>query len=154
FFGTTVGPQGMTFTDFPVATFGGTLQLTLFFGVSPSYSSDFALYRNDPMVTASRYFTRPIYAPGFNWLISSEFTGIGTTLQDVDNPTSTKIQPGYAGDVNFRAQVGHFRLKADFETRSLSYILVNQPLLVPFQDFPKGATIGSELFGSIGCDYN
>ena len=31
------------------------------------------------------------------------------------------------------------RLRADFETRSLSYILINQPSLVPYQDFPAGA---------------
>jgi hypothetical protein len=153
FFGTTIGSQGMTFTSFPVATFGASLQLALFDGISPTQSVDFALYRNDPMVSASRYFTRPIYAPGFNWLVSSEWTGTGTILQDVDHPTTTKIQPAYAGDVNFRAQVGHFRIKADFEMRSLSFILQNQPSLVPYQDFPASASTQSELFGAVGFDY-
>jgi hypothetical protein len=153
FFGTTVGPMGQTFTDYPVASYGGTLQLSVFNGISPTQSADFALYRNDPMVTASRYFARPIYAPGFNWLASGEFTALGTTLQDIDRPSSTKTQLAYAGDVNLRAQFGHVRLRADFETRSLSYILINQPSLVPYQDFPNGAQTGSELFGVFGLDY-
>jgi hypothetical protein len=60
----------------------------------------------------------------------------------------------FAGDVNLRAQVGHFRIKGDFETRSLEFILVNQPSLVPYQDLPKGATAKPELFGELGFDYN
>jgi hypothetical protein len=153
FFGTGVGPMGMVFTDYPVASFGGTLQITAYSGLSPSYSSDFALYKNDPMVSASRYFTRPVYAPGFNWLASAEFTYVGSTLQDPDKPNSTKIQNAYAGDVNLRGQVGRLRLKADFETRALQYILINQPSLVPYQDLPAGATANPELFGSVGGDY-
>jgi hypothetical protein len=153
FYGTTVGPMGQTFIDYPVASYGGTLQVSAFNGISPTTSSDFALYKNDPMVTASRYFTRPTYGAGFNWLASGEFTALGTTLQDVDHPNSTKIQFGYAGDVNLRAQFHHFRLRADFETRSLSYILVNEPGLVPFQDFPKGSQVNSEIFGVLGLDY-
>jgi hypothetical protein len=153
FFGTTVGPMGMTFTDYPVASYGGTLQLSAFKGISPTQSADFALYRNDPMVTASRYFARPAYLPGFNWLASGEFTAVGTTLQDVGRPNSTTTQLSYAGDVNLRAQFGHVRLRGDFETRSLGYILINQPSLVPYQDFPAGSQVGSELFGVLGVDY-
>ncbi|HXU70873.1 MAG TPA: hypothetical protein VN947_16155 [Polyangia bacterium] len=153
FFGTTVGPMGMTFTDFPVQTYGGTIQVSAFKGISPTQSADFKLYVNDPMVTASRYFTRPAYLPGFNWLAAAEFTAVGTTLQDVARPNSTTTQLSYAGDVNLRAQFGHVRLRGDFETRSLGYILMNQPSLVPYQDFPAGAQIGSELFGVIGLDY-
>jgi len=153
FFGTTVGPMGMTFTDYPVASYGGTLQVSAFKGISPTQSADFALYRNDPMVTASRYFARPAYLPGFNWMASGEFTAVGTTLQDVGRPNSTTTQFSYAGDVNLRAQVGHVRLRADFETRSLGYILINQPSLVPYQDFPAGSLVNSELFGVLGFDY-
>jgi hypothetical protein len=106
------------------------------------------------MVSASRYFTRPVYTPGLTWLASAEFTGAGTTLQDVDKANSTKIQSAYAGDLNLRAQAGHWRFKADVETRSLSFVLINQPSLVPFQDFPKGSDVKSEIFGSLGADYN
>jgi hypothetical protein len=153
FFGTSVGPQGQSFTSYPVQTYGGTLQVSAFSGISPTQSADFALYRNDPMVTASRYFQRPVYRKGFNWLASGEFTTLGSTLQDVDHPNSTKTQVAYAGDVNLRAQFGHWRLRGDFETRSLSYILVNQPSLVPYQDFPNGADTKSEIFGVLGFDY-
>jgi hypothetical protein len=153
FFGTAQGPNGMHFTSLPVNTFGGTLQVSAFDGISPTQSVDFALYRNDPMVSATRYFARPVYAPGFNWLASGEFTYLGSTLQDANRPNSTTIQPAYAGDINLRAQVGRVRLRADFEARSLSYILVNEPSLVPYQDFPGGARIRPELFGVVGADY-
>ncbi len=153
FYGTTVGPQGMHFTDYPVASFGGTLQISIFDGITPTQSVDFQLYRNDPMLSASRYFARPMYLPGFNWLISMEATALGTTLQDVDSQNSTKIQPAYAGDINLRAQVGHLRFKSDFEIRSLSFMLINQPSLVPYQDFPNGSDYEPEIFGSIGADY-
>jgi hypothetical protein len=153
FFGTTVGPQGMTFVDYPVASYGGTLQISAFSGITPTQSADFKLYVNDPMLTATRYFQRPIYLPGFNWLISAEFTAVGTTLQDVDKPNSTRPQLAYAGDINLRAQFGKVRLRADFETRSLSFILINQPSLVPYQDFPAGSVQSAELFGVLGIDY-
>jgi hypothetical protein len=152
FFGTTVGPQGQTFKSFPVQSFGATLQLSVFSGIAPTTSVDTALYKNDPM-TAARYFARPSYLPGFNWLIATEWTLTGTTLQDVDAVNSTKVQLAYAGDVNFRAQVRKLRLKADFEMRSLKYILQNQPSLVPYQDFPAGALTTPEIFGSLGFDY-
>ncbi len=154
FFSSQSGPMGQTnIPSLPVETFGGTLQLSVFNGVSPTQSIDFQLYRNDPM-SATRYFVRPVYTPRFTWLASGEFTTAGTTLQNVDSPNSTKVQLEYAGDINLRAQKGHLRLKADFETRSLGFILINQPSLVPFQDFPKGANESSELFGEIGFDYN
>ncbi|MFI5288286.1 MAG: hypothetical protein ACHQ17_01485 [Polyangia bacterium] len=153
FFGTSIGPMGQKFTDYPVSSFGATLQVSAFSGISPSQSIDFALYKNDPMVSAIRYFQRPDYRPGFNWLVSGEATYVGSTLQDVDNQNSTKIQNAFAGDVNLRAQFGRMRLKADFEARSLSYILVNQPSLVPYQDFPALAHESPELFGSVGADY-
>jgi len=70
FFGTSVGPMGMHFTSFPVASYGGTLQVSVFNGITPTQSVDFALYQNDPMISANRYFSRPIYRPGFNWLAS------------------------------------------------------------------------------------
>src|SRR5207245_9370822 len=53
-----------------------------------------------------------------------------------------------------RAPRGHFRVKADLSMRSLSFILQNQPSLVPYQDFPSGASTHEELFGAVGFDYN
>ena len=51
------------------------------------------------------------------------------------------------------AQFGKLRIKADFETRSLTYILQNQPSLVPYQDLPPDAKTTPEIFGSLGFDY-
>jgi hypothetical protein len=104
-------------------------------------------------MAADRYFRRPEYGGGIRWLLSTEWTGLGSTLQDPDNQGSTKIQPAYAGDLNFRMQVGKFRLRADFAMRSLTYILINQPSLVPSQDLPTGSEVGDELFGALGLDY-
>jgi hypothetical protein len=153
FFGTTVGPQGMTFTDFPVATYGGVLQLAFFDGMSPTTSLDLRLYRNDPLVSAQRYFARPEYSPRFIWMVSSEFSALATTLQDADRPNSTTNQFAFAGDVNLRFQKGKVRVKADFATRSLSFILLNQPSLVPFQDFPAGSVVLPEFFADVGSDF-
>ncbi len=149
FFGTTVGGG---FTSAQVNTYGATLQLSVFNGLAPTTSLDLRLYRNDPM-SADRYFKRPEYAGGFRWLIATEWSAIGTELQDPDAPGSTKIQPAYAGDLNVRLQAGYLRIKADFAMRSLSFILVNQPSLVPFQDLPNGSEVTEELFGSLGFDF-
>jgi hypothetical protein len=154
FYGTAVAPMGMTFVSYPVQTFGASAQLSIFNGLSPTQSIDYSLYRNDPMVSAERYFARPVYTPGFTWLVSAEATGVGTTLQNPDKQASTKIQQAYAGDVNLRAQKGHARFKMDLEARSLSFILLNQPSLVPYQDFPAGSDVRPEIFGSLGFDYN
>src|SRR5438045_9366832 len=78
FFGTTIGPMGMTFTDYPVASFGASFQISVFDGISPSQSVDFSLYRNDPM-SAVRYFQRPDSPPGFNCLIPAQGTYVAPT---------------------------------------------------------------------------
>ncbi len=146
-----LGPGGH-YTDYRVDTAGVSTQLSIFHGVYPSGSLDYALYKNDP-TTATRYFSRPIYKPGFNWMIQSEFTYVATSLQDADNTSSTTWQNAFAGDINFRAQAGHFRLKADLVYRSLEFILLNQPSLVPFQAFPKDAQVSADKFVSVGMDY-
>jgi len=152
FYGTATGP-GQGFTDYPVQTFGGTVQLSAFWGVSPTTSLDLTLYKNDQLTSANRYFTRPSYTPGLSFLVSTEFTALGATLQNADKPGSTTIQNAFAGDVNLRLQSGYFRFKTDIEARSLSYILINQPSLVPYQDFPGTATQTPEIFASAGGDY-
>jgi hypothetical protein len=153
FFGTAQGPNGMTFKSYGVDTFGASVQLSAFNGISPSQSVDMRLYRNDPLVSADRYFERPVYSPKLTWLVSGEFTGVGTTLQNVNKANSTDIQSAFAGDVNIRAQKGHLRMKADVSARTLSYVLLNQPSLVPYQDYPNGSSTKPEIFGAIGADY-
>ena len=135
FFGTTVGPMGLTFTDFPVATYGGTLQVSAFKRHLADAVGRLPLYQNDPMVSASRYFTRPAYLPGFNWLASARVhRRSARRCRTSTRPNSTKTQLAYAGDVNLRAQFGHVRLRGDFETRSLE--------LHPHQPAVAGAVPG------------
>lgn len=149
-----VGPgTNKSYPDFPVWTAGASAQVSVWSGLPPSLSLDYLLYRNDP-TSAVRYFSKPVYKPGFNWIAQSEFTYIATAVQDFDAPTSTTRQSGYAGDVNLRAQYGHARFKVDASLRSLEFMLVNQPSLVPYTSFPKGAKVEPDRFVSIGADYN
>ena len=148
----------------PVQTAGGSVQVSLFRGLTPSLSADTALYRND-LGTAMRYLAKPVYAPGWMWLIMAEFTAVATTLENPDLADSTRWQLGMAGDINVRVQHEHLRLRLDASFRSLEFILLNQPSLVPFQDFPRdvpglngkpgqvGATIDPNFFVAAGFDY-
>jgi hypothetical protein len=122
-------------------------------GLPPSLSVDYLLYRNDP-TSAARYFSRPVYRPGFVWLIQSEATYTATSLQDFNNPKSTIVQNGYAGDVNLRAQYGHWRFKADVSLRSLEFMLINQPSLEPYTSLPANSDVQFDIFAAAGFDYN
>jgi hypothetical protein len=148
----------------PVQTAGASFQVAIFQGLAPTMSADTSLYRND-LGTAERYLVKPLYRPGWAWLLMSEFTIEGTTLENPDQADSTRWQLGMAGDVNLRVQYNHLRLKLDATYRSLEFLLLNQPSLVPFQDFPRdvaamdgrpaqpGATISPNFFAAIGGDY-
>jgi hypothetical protein len=142
-----------SYPDYPVWTAGASFQISVWDGLPPSLSADYALFRNDP-TSATRYFTKPVYRPGFTWLAQSEVTYTGTAVQDFDNPGSTKLQNGYAGDVNLRAQYGHFRFKLDVSMRSLEFMLINQPSLVPYTSLPNGSDIQPDIFAAVGFDYN
>jgi hypothetical protein len=149
---------------FPVQTLGGSVQISAFSGLPPTISADASLYRND-WGSAQRYLTKPLYRPGWSWLVMAEFTAEGSTLENPDQADSTRWQLGMAGDVNVRAQYNNLRLRLDATYRSMEFILLNQPSLVPFQDFPRdipaeagrpgmpGATVEPNLFGAIGFDY-
>ena len=151
----------------PVQTAGASFQVAVFNGLPPTLSADTALYRND-FNSAARYLTKPLYTPGVSWLVMSEFTVEGTTLENPSQADTTRRQVGMAGDVNIRLQYGHFRFRLDATYRSLEFLLLNQPSLVPFQDFPRdeppdpvtgrpgqgGADVAPNLFGSVGADYN
>ena len=151
--GSCIVTSSCNFPDFPVWTAGGSGQISIWSGLPPSLSLDYLLYRNDP-TSATRYFTKPVYKPGFNWLAQSEFTYTATSVQDFDHQQSTTKQYAYAGDVNLRAQVGHARIKLDASMRSLEFMLINQPSLVPYTSLPQGAEITPDKFVSVGFDYN
>lgn len=136
----------------PVQTFGGSVQFSVYDGLPPTMSADTALYRND-WNSALRYLSKPLYRPGLSWLLMSEFTFEGTSLENPDIAESSRFQYGLAGDVNLRIQYGTFRFRLDAMYRSMEFLLLNQPSLVPFQDFPSGAMASGELFAAIGFDY-
>jgi len=139
-------------TALPVQTFGTSVQMSVYSGLPPTMSADTALYRND-WNSALRYIAKPLYRPGLSWLIMSEFTFEGTTLENPDQAESSRIQWGMAGDINMRLQYGSFRMRLDATYRSMQFLLLNQPSLVPFQDFPEGATVSPNLFAALGADY-
>lgn len=144
-------PLGGQYVDYRVDTVGVSFQLSAFKGISPSGSLDYTLYKNDP-TSATRYFAKPVYKPGFNWLAQTEFTVIYTSLQDADRTNAQTWQQAMAGDINLRAQYGRWRLKLDAVYRSLEFILLNQPSLVPFQAFPASAQVIGDKFVSLGVD--
>ncbi|MSP61848.1 MAG: hypothetical protein EXR72_16240 [Myxococcales bacterium] len=152
-YSTQVKAANKPFVDYPVATAGGSLQLSLFRGLSPSGSIDYSLYRNDP-TSAMQFFKKPEYKPGINWMAQAEVTFTSTSLQSGDVPDTTVRQNALAGDINLRAQIGRARIKLDAVYRSLEFILQNQPSLVPFQAFPKGSLVTPDRFVSLGFDYN
>ena len=151
--GCTAGTPGCKFADYPVQTFGASFQISLWNRLPPSLSLDYQLYRNDP-TTSQRYFAKPIYMPGFAWLIQSEATYTGTTLQDFDKAGSTTYQNAYAADINVRAQYNFARFKLDASVRSLEFILLNQPSLVPYTSFPKNSGVSPDIFFDVGFDYH
>ena len=134
-----------------VQLFGGSLQETYHSGMPIGSSVDYALYRNDPESIA-KLFQKEQYPGGTSWLVSSEQTLLGQTLQDPEKPKSTKIQTAFAADVNFRLKTGFTRFHADFLVRDLAFILNNVPSFVPFQDFSKNSKTTFDLFGAAGID--
>src|SRR5262249_36008752 len=48
----------------------------------------------------------------------------------------------------------HTRMRMDAAFRSLEFVLLNVPSFVPYQDFPKAATVEPDLLVAIGADQN
>lgn len=148
-----IGPgNNKHYPDFPVWTAGASVQVSIWNNLPPSLSLDYLLYRNDP-TSVARYFAKPVYRPGFAWLLQAEATYLGTAVQDFEKTASTVVQWAYAGDVNFRAQYKHFRFKLDATMRSLEFMLLNQPSLVPYTSLPRGSNVVADKFISLGFDY-
>jgi hypothetical protein len=139
----------------PVQTLGGSAQVTYHVGRPVSSSVDYNLYQNQ-QDTQNPVFAPEVYDPAgpAQWLVSAEGTMIGTTLQDPDHPNSTVVQTAYAGDVNFRDKLGWNRIRADVETRSLSFIMQNQPSVIPYTDFGKTPSVTPEYLLDIGGDHH
>jgi hypothetical protein len=83
-----------------------------------------------------------------------EGTAIGQTLKDPDRTGTTKVQKGYAGDVNVRVMIDRWRLRLDASYRTLAFILHSQPSLPTYSDFPADYSTKPNLFADVGIDRN
>jgi len=136
----------------PVRLFGASARLTYHVGMPVGVSADYLLYKNDPS-TVGFWFSKEQYPKGVSYLVSASFTMLAQSLQDPDNAASTKYQLAYAGDLLGRVKINFTKLHATVMLRTLSYILHNVPSFVPFQDFPKGATVKPEIFAAVGATH-
>lgn len=136
-----------------VQLFGASAQVSVFKGMTPRSSIDFRLYRyNNEQVT--QLFAPEKYPGGLSWLAQGEFTVMGQTLKDPERTGSTKIQRGFAGDLNVRVKIDRVRLRLDLSYRDLAFILHSQPSLPPYSDFPAAYEINPNLFAAVGFDRN
>jgi len=136
-----------------VQLFGASAQLTLHKNMPMRSSVDFRLYKNNNE-QISGLFNPEKYPGGLGWLAQAEFTVMGQTLKDPEATGSTKIQTGYAGDLNVRVKYNRVRLRLDLSFRDLAFILHSQPSLPPYSDFPDVYTIAPNFFGAVGVDRN
>ncbi len=132
--------------------FGGSMQFVYHIGMPIGVPIDFRLYKNDPL-QREVFFKEETYGKGISFLVQSEFSVLGQTLQDPEFPKTTTVQWGAAGDVTARLKIGKARLHALAVYRDLAFILFNVPSLSPFVDLPDAITAEPELFASAGCDY-
>jgi len=139
--------------DQKVQLFGASAQVSLHKGMPVQSSVDYKLYKNNNE-RVSGLFNPVKYPGGVSWLAMAEFTGIGQTLKDPEMTGTTKVQRGYAGDVNVRVMVDRWRLRFDASYRTLAFILHSQPSLPTYQDFPSDYATSPDLFAAVGVDRN
>ena len=136
-----------------VTLYGASGQIAVHKGMPVTSSTDYALYKNDP-TSVTPLFHAEEYPGGLAWLVMAEGTVAAQTLQDADNPQSTKNQQAEAADLNVRVKWNHTRMRMDAAFRSLEFVLLNVPSFVPYQDFPNKATVQPDLLFAIGADQN
>src|SRR5262249_22182192 len=132
--------------------FGGSAQIAIHKGLPIGTSIDFQLYRNDPDVFV-KFFAPEIYDDQFSFVLKSEFTVLGQTLQNAAIPNTTRVQQATTGDVNFAAKYRRWRFTVDAVYRSLAFILYNVPSNPSYTDFPPGTQNAPEFFVAGGFDY-
>jgi len=139
----------------PVQTAGGSAQVSYTNGDPIGTSIDFALYSNDPSAP-QKFFKPETYPGGFSWSISTQGTGVATTLADPDRMRagSTKWQPGYAGDLQFKAKLDYLRLHATGMVRDVAFLTLNVPSIPPYQIPASTVQTTPEFFFAAGADYH
>lgn len=139
--------------DQKVQLFGGSAQVAVHEGMPVQSSIDYKLYKYDPE-RIGRVYQKQKYPGGVQWLAMAEATLLGQTLKDPEASGSTKIQWGAAGDVNVRAVIDRFRVRADLQYRDLAFILHSVPSLPSYTDFPEAYDIQPNFFAAAGVDHN
>ena len=137
----------------PIHSGGVSFQVTYENGVKIGDVVDILLQRSDPSSTKS-YFTNQKYSGDLSYYIATEFTYLTQSLQDLDNPLSTKMQPAIAGDINFKIINGYFRINIDAIYRDISFLTFDMKGLFPHQSIPKETKVSPDLYGSIAFDYH
>lgn len=137
----------------PWLGYGGSVQLTYHMGIPIGTPIDFRLYRNDPLLQQN-FFRRETYPEdGVSFLVQSEATVLGQTLQDPDRPTTTTNQLATAVDLSARVKFNKVRIHLLAVFRTLEFILYNVPSFTPFVDFSSGIKASPEVFVSLAADY-
>jgi hypothetical protein len=139
--------------DEAVQMFGGSLQVAAHKGMPVTSSIDYRLYKNDPE-RIGRVFQKAKYPGGLSWLVMTEAEILGQVLKDPEKSGSTKIQWGYAGDVNARVMLDRYRFRFDASFRSLSYLLHTVPSLPAYEDFASDYEVTPNFFAAVGADVN
>ncbi len=135
-----------------VDTFGASLRISQNKGMPIGISTDLRLYRTDAEFIDS-IARKEHYGPGFSYQISLEGNYIGQVLEDPEHVGTTKIQWAYAGA--FSAKMKWRYLRAHFTTyvRSVPFILLNTPSLVPYQALSKEMKVTPQVFLALGADW-
>ncbi|MBI3180261.1 MAG: hypothetical protein HYZ27_11405 [Deltaproteobacteria bacterium] len=87
-----------------------------------------------------------------SFLLQSEVSVVGQTLQDPDLPTSTTMRWGTAADLSGRLKFGRTRVHLLVVYRDLGFIFFETPP-PGLVDFPDGVPLSPELLFSGGADY-
>jgi hypothetical protein len=133
--------------------FGASAQVAFHRGMPVQSSIDYKLYKYDPD-RIGRIFQKAQYPGGLQWLAMAEATLLGQTLKHPEMTGTTRIQWGAAGDVNLRATIDRYRVRADLQYRDLAFVMHSVPSLPTFVDFPRAYRITPNYFAAAGVDRN
>jgi hypothetical protein len=148
-------PQGVNFPGIGGRTsqsFGGSTRVSVHKGMPIGTSIDFRLFKYAP--DAILLLTAPIYYDN-RWAFSfaGEFTAIGQTLLDWEEPNRTVLVPAFAGaSINqVRWKMSRFNINGIY--RNLDFVLFNIPGIAPYRASPEQAQGRPEFFVAGGYDY-
>jgi hypothetical protein len=121
-----------------------------------SSSSDFTLYRNDPLAEDKLLAPKKAEAEDkFAWTVTAEYSNLWQNLKDFDATGETKLQQARAAALQLVLKPGNFEASLSGIYRDLPFVLRNVPSFVPFETLPSSdsAEIGSEFFLAASVGY-